>query len=119
MQNVDTSGNRFLTDSIIKKPEILIRIENDTNVVTSNFNKCGKNSIYSEYSNYINNYFTNKKYTIELDTIITLCLDYNCLKNTIGNEILYYNEDYNKYLYFGFMYIDNKWKLSFILNKKT
>ena len=115
-QTFDTSGNRALTDSIIKNPEILLEIGQDTNYVTFDFYKCSKKAIYSEYPNYISNYFTKKKIIIELDTIITLCLDYHCLKSTIGNEIIYYSVDYNKYLYFGFNLIDDKWKLSVIKN---
>ena len=114
LQAFDTSGNRALTDSIIKNPKKLISIENDTNYVIKDFNKYRKESLFEQHSEYIKKYFFNNNYMIERDTVEKVYTD---IKDEyfIVNQIIYYNLKEDKYLQFGFEYQNQKWKMCFIL----
>lgn len=117
MQTYETSENRILADSIIENPEIIFDIGKDTNFVTSEFKEDEKTTLFQTYVDYISSNFTNIDYILEKDTVA------NWYGNSLSqfdilNYIAYYNNKNKKYLEFGFIIENNKWKLCYIVTNR-
>jgi len=118
MQNVDTSGNRILTDSVMNNPEILLNISQDTNYVTSEFKKYESTKLLKNYINHIKTNFFDKDYKVIQDTLVKVYSEKYKDNFYYGYEIIYNNKKDDKYIHFGFSLINSKWKIEYITTVK-
>lgn len=118
LQSIDYSGNRILTDSIMKNPDILLEISQDTNFVTSEFKKYESINLINVYREHIKNNFLKKEYNLILDTLVKVYSEKHKDNFYFGSEVIYKNPQNNEYIQFGFSFIDNKWKICYILPNK-